>query len=39
VTLSRTPHLEGEYTRVGHAEGPWETIAQGDVIKETRVEE
>jgi cyclophilin family peptidyl-prolyl cis-trans isomerase len=39
VTLSRTPHLEGEYTRVGHADGPWESIAQGDVIKDTRVEE
>jgi cyclophilin family peptidyl-prolyl cis-trans isomerase len=32
VTLSRTPHLDGEYTRVGHAEGAWASLAQGDVI-------
>ena len=23
VTLSRTPHLDGEYTRIGRAEGAW----------------
>jgi cyclophilin family peptidyl-prolyl cis-trans isomerase len=39
VTLSRTPHLDGEYTRVGHAEGDWAAIAQGDVITDVRVSE
>jgi cyclophilin family peptidyl-prolyl cis-trans isomerase len=38
VTLSRTPHLDGEYTRVGRAEGDWYAVAQGDVIKDVRVE-
>lgn len=37
VTLSRTPHLDGEYTRVGHAEGDWASLAQGDVIVDARV--
>ncbi len=32
VTLARTPHLDGEYTHVGHAEGAWGSLAQGDVI-------
>ena len=39
VTLSRTPHLEGEYTRVGRAEGDWSLVAAGDVIREVVVEE
>ena len=39
VTLSRTPHLDGEYTRVGHAEGDWESVAQGDVITDARIVE
>jgi cyclophilin family peptidyl-prolyl cis-trans isomerase len=39
VTLSRTPHLDGEYTRVGHAEGDWSLVAHGDVIREVTVEE
>lgn len=39
VTLSRTPHLEGEYTRVGRAEGDWSSVAQGDVIMDARVVE
>jgi cyclophilin family peptidyl-prolyl cis-trans isomerase/HEAT repeat protein len=38
VTLSRTPHLDGEYTRVGHAEGDWTSVAQGDVILDARLE-
>ena len=37
VTLSRTPHLDGEYTRVGRAEGDWSSVAQGDVITDVRV--
>jgi cyclophilin family peptidyl-prolyl cis-trans isomerase len=39
VTLSRAPHLDGEYTRVGRAEGDWATIGQGDVIVDARVVE
>lgn len=39
VTLSRTPHLDGEYTRVGRAEGAWATVAQGDVIVDAKVVE
>ena len=38
TTLSRTPHLDGNYTRVGHAEGDWAAVVQGDVIHEVRVE-
>lgn len=37
VTLSRTPHLDGEYARVGRAEGPWADVAQGDVITEAKL--
>jgi cyclophilin family peptidyl-prolyl cis-trans isomerase len=37
VTLSRTPHLDGEYTRVGRAEGDWSGVAQGDVILDARI--
>ena len=39
VTLSRTPHLDGEYTRVGRAEGPWAAVAQGDVVVDAKVTE
>ena len=42
VTLSRTPHLDGEYTRIGRAEGAesdWASVAQGDVITDVRVVE
>jgi cyclophilin family peptidyl-prolyl cis-trans isomerase len=39
VTLSRTPHLDGEYTRVGRAEGAWSSLAQGDVIVDVKVVE
>jgi cyclophilin family peptidyl-prolyl cis-trans isomerase len=39
VTLSRTPHLDGEYARVGHAEGDWAAVSQGDVITDARVVE
>lgn len=39
VTLARTPHLDGEYTRVGRAEGDWASLAQGDVITDARVAE
>lgn len=39
VTLSRTPHLDGEYTRVGRAEGDWASLAQGDVITDAKLVE
>jgi len=39
VTLTRTPHLDGEYTRVGRAEGDWWAVAQGDVIAEAKLVE
>ena len=32
VTLARTPHLDGSYTWLGHADGPWDAVAEGDVI-------
>jgi cyclophilin family peptidyl-prolyl cis-trans isomerase len=37
VTLARTPHLDGEYTRVGRAEGAWSSLAQGDIITDAKV--
>jgi len=39
VTLARTPHLDGEYTRVGRAEGAWWSVAQGDVITDAKLVE
>ncbi|MEA2748384.1 MAG: hypothetical protein QOI41_2527 [Myxococcales bacterium] len=39
VTLARTPHLDGEYTRVGRAEGAWWSLAQGDVITDAKLVE
>jgi cyclophilin family peptidyl-prolyl cis-trans isomerase/HEAT repeat protein len=38
VTLGRFPHLDGEYTRVGHAEPGWERLRAGDRILSARVE-
>ena len=38
VTLARYPHLDGEYARVGRAEGDWNAVAQGDVVRDVRVE-
>lgn len=39
VTLARTPHLDGEYTRVGRAEGAWASLAQGDIIVDAKLVE
>ncbi len=39
VTLARFPHLDGEYARVGHAEGDWAALAEGDAIRDVKVEE
>ncbi len=37
VTLGRFPHLDGEYARVGHAEGDWDAVVRGDVIHSVKV--
>jgi cyclophilin family peptidyl-prolyl cis-trans isomerase len=39
VTLARYPHLDGEYARIGHAEGDWAALAEGDAIREAKVDE
>lgn len=39
VTLAPTPRLDGEYTQVGHAEGDWAALAEGDVIRDVKVRE
>jgi cyclophilin family peptidyl-prolyl cis-trans isomerase len=39
VTLARVPHLDGEYARVGRAEGDWWSVAEGDVIRSVKVAE
>lgn len=32
VTLAPTPHLDGLYTLFGTADGPWDRVAEGDLI-------
>ena len=39
VTLARQPHLDGQYAWVGKADGDWDGIAEGDVIRAVHVEE
>jgi cyclophilin family peptidyl-prolyl cis-trans isomerase len=39
VTLARYPHLDGEYARVGRAQGDWAALAEGDAIRDVKVEE
>jgi cyclophilin family peptidyl-prolyl cis-trans isomerase len=39
VTLGRFPHLDGEFARVGRAEGDWWALAEGDAIRAVKVEE
>ncbi len=39
VSLARYPHLDGEYARVGRAEGDWWSLAEGDVIRGVKIEE
>lgn len=38
VTLARYPSLDGEYAWVGHAEGDWDAVVEGDLIRTVRVE-
>jgi cyclophilin family peptidyl-prolyl cis-trans isomerase len=37
VTLARYPNLDQEYALIGKAEGNWNAVAEGDVIREVRV--
>jgi len=37
VALGRFPHLDGEYSLIGTAEGPWHAVAEGDVLRKVRV--
>lgn len=39
VTLGRYPHLDGDYSWVGHAQGDWANVAEGDVIRDVKVED
>jgi cyclophilin family peptidyl-prolyl cis-trans isomerase len=39
VVLERYPHLDGEYAWVGRAEGDWNAVATGDMVRGVRVEE
>ncbi|HEX7666752.1 MAG TPA: peptidylprolyl isomerase, partial [Polyangiaceae bacterium] len=39
VTLSRTPHLDGEYTHLGRADGPWDALVEGDAVGDVKVED
>ncbi|HTQ41222.1 MAG TPA: ElyC/SanA/YdcF family protein [Polyangiaceae bacterium] len=38
VTLARHPHLDGEYAWVGRADGDWDAVAEGDVVRAVHVE-
>ncbi len=33
VTLARTPHLDGAYSWVGKASGPWHEVIEGDLVE------
>jgi cyclophilin family peptidyl-prolyl cis-trans isomerase len=37
VSLSRFPHLDGEYAVVGRAGPGWDRVAEGDVVRRVRV--
>lgn len=39
VTLDRYPQLDGAYTRIGRAEGPWHLLAEGDRVHRVRLAE
>lgn len=39
VTLSRTPHLDGDYALVGRADGEWDAIVEGDVVDAVTVDD
>ena len=35
--LGRAPHLDGTYAWLGEATGPWDLVAEGDVVLKARV--
>ena len=37
VTVVPQPHLDGQYTYLGKAEGAWDTLAETDIILSARV--
>jgi cyclophilin family peptidyl-prolyl cis-trans isomerase len=37
VTLGPLPHLDGNYSLIGSAEGDWDRLAVGDVIQRARI--
>ena len=37
VSLDRYPHLDGNFTRIGTASGPWDQLVVGDVIRKVSV--
>ncbi|APR85367.1 Peptidyl-prolyl cis-trans isomerase [Minicystis rosea] len=37
VMHGRHPHLDGGYALVGTAEGPWASLAEGDIIRKVKV--
>jgi cyclophilin family peptidyl-prolyl cis-trans isomerase len=39
VALARVPHLDGQFARVGRAEGDWWSLAEGDAIRSVKVEQ
>jgi cyclophilin family peptidyl-prolyl cis-trans isomerase/uncharacterized SAM-binding protein YcdF (DUF218 family) len=39
VALARYPHLDGQYAWIGRAQGDWNAVAEGDVVKAVHVEE
>ena len=38
VTRARHPHIDGAYPLIGKAEGPWEKVVEGDIIRAARVD-
>jgi peptidyl-prolyl cis-trans isomerase B (cyclophilin B) len=39
VALRRAPHLDQDYSVVGHAEPGWERVVVGDVIRKASVQD
>jgi cyclophilin family peptidyl-prolyl cis-trans isomerase/uncharacterized SAM-binding protein YcdF (DUF218 family) len=39
VSLARYPHLDGQYTWVGRADGDWNAVMEGDLVHHVRLEE
>jgi cyclophilin family peptidyl-prolyl cis-trans isomerase len=39
VTLSRTPHLDGDYAWIGRGKGDWTALMEGDTIVDVKMKE